>query len=149
MSDRMTAYADTMDAAEEQWEHLIEAIRAEGPEAHLWQTGGMCLAIGWALEGTAYAMLTTDQGPLPHVRAEARVPFTHDPDQTFPMNWTVGVYMDDEDTGETTYVTLPGDADDPDKDARIARYATAIARTIYETEKQLRTATTNAQPQEA
>lgn len=114
------AYFTAIDRAAAQWQPLIDALRAAGArDADMWQTGGMVMAIGWALPGhgeSAHAMLTSDLGGLEHLRANE-----------VSNSWMLGVYMGDADTGEASYFTIPGLPVDPSGDRLVGRLAVSIA----------------------
>lgn len=112
---RSKSYAAFMDAATAEWQSLIDAISNLLPgdrAAGLWQTGGMCLAIGWALEDAgegktvedgAYAMLTVEDDTLPPTRAEAINKYERG------AGYALGVYIDGDEaiSGEGALVTFP------------------------------------------
>lgn len=63
-SDRhAAAYGRYMDHAESAWQPVIDALRAEGVEVSLWQTGGGCLALGVESSGVE-VMLVDHAGPI-------------------------------------------------------------------------------------
>lgn len=120
-------YRAQVDAVAAQWQHLIDAMRTEGVNADLQQTGGMCFAICWdlAVDGS-YAMLTASHGPLSHCRA----------DEPEHGGYAVGVYLAVDDDAETTTFLLPGCASSCEHDdARAARYAVALARAMFDAER--------------
>jgi hypothetical protein len=120
-------YRAHVDEVAAQWQHLIDALRAEGVNADLQQTGGMCFAVCWdlAVDGS-YAMLPASHGPLSHRR-------TDEPDCG---GYAVGVYLAVDDDAEATTFLLPGcrPACEHD-DARAARYAVALARAMFDAER--------------
>lgn len=113
-------YEKFMDAAGESWAHLIDALNEslpEGRKASLWQTGGMCLAIGWQLndEG-AYAMLTDQHGPFSQLRTD----YVERTDDGKPWGYMLGVYIDDDDDGTESYTIIDVPVSDESKDAELA-----------------------------
>lgn len=132
-----TTYDEAMDAITASWQHLIDALRTEGVDAAMWQTGGWCMAIGWSLGGEAgwtfpYAMLTSYDGPLEHDRADERRA-----DGT-ASTYYVGVYLDEDDTGDIGFSLPMCRCPDPADDAVAARHAVAIAAAMYDREKATR-----------
>jgi hypothetical protein len=123
-------YASFMDAASAEWEPLILALRDAGVDAHLWQTGGMCLAIGWMLsddpEGPS-AMLTGFDGPLAPKREHER---PGEPD-TRPAA-VVGYYPTNDTTGEEPMHEIPAKLWDPAGDADLAAAAVAWVKSQHE-----------------
>lgn len=120
-ADRYFAAVDRITA---EWQHLIDALRAEDTDASMWQTGGMTMLIGWTLDKTtgAYAMLSTSNGGLCHERA----------DENFPDNdYYVGVYLHAEDwegDGVCVHVGKPHNAAD---DEAAAKVIVRDARALY------------------
>lgn len=121
-NDDATKYFETVDRIAADWQPLIDALKAAGaPDADMWQTGGMVMAIGWALPEhgeQAHAMLTSDLGGLEHERASE-----------VSSSYMLGVYMGDLDTGEASYFTIPGTPADPTGDRLVGRFAVGIAAT--------------------
>ena len=120
-------YRAQVDAVAAQWQHLIDALRTEGVDADLQQTGGMCFAICWdlAVDGS-YAMLTASHGPLSHCRA----------DEPEHGGYAVGVYLAVDGDAETTTFLLPGCCPARDnEDARTARFAIALARAMFDADR--------------
>lgn len=120
-------YRAQIDAIAGEWQHLIDALRTEGVDARLEQTGGMCIAIAWdlAVDG-AYALLTSEHGPLSHARA----------DEPEHGGYAVGVYLAVDADAETTTFALPGCSPALEQDdARTARYAVTLARALYDAER--------------
>lgn len=124
--DTATRDSKIVSAVTQEWQHLIDALRAHGaPDAAIWQTGGWCVAIGWSLnEHGACALLTSDYGPLEHQRDEEEAPA-----------YMIGVYRhrDSADTDDTDYLfTVAGPTADATQDDRVAGHAIARARAIHD-----------------
>ena len=107
---RADRYAATMARADAQWAHVVNAFKAAGfADTSVWQTGGMCLAVGVPLADGWYAMLTSAGGALDvDRRTEAGQP------------WIVGLYSPDDEhpSGNEGYVldVHGSDAGDPARD---------------------------------
>lgn len=111
------SYGRYMDAADDSWRSLCEAISRRLPgdlKATVWQTGGMCLAIGWKLDedSEAHAMLTDEHGPIRQLREETghwkdRETGEETRKQLKPM---LGVYLDEAMSmcGEGKWANLDG-----------------------------------------
>lgn len=116
-------YARFMREAEEQYAGIITRLNYELPQAwhaSMWQTGGMCLAIGISRReapGDAYALLTCAE-PLPPDREDPGV------DEPEYSRWHLGIYREEgEDDG--LYV-LPYDFHDAQHDERVAKAVRGI-----------------------
>jgi hypothetical protein len=97
-------YANAMEAADRLYADIVAALQAEGfANASVWQTGGMCLAIGINLDdpATDWHVLIgdADNGPLVWERTE-------------PVVWEMGVYGDP-DTDTTAMVPNTERTSDP------------------------------------
>lgn len=84
-----TAYADAMAEANTLYADIVDALRAEGIKASVWQTGGMCLAIGINLRDGGEALVgDAVNGPLIWGRGQ-------DGDDG-RVKWELGLYMGDD-----------------------------------------------------
>jgi hypothetical protein len=135
---RTDRYFSVVDRITASWQHLTDAINVElerertnpnhphfGVErrASVWQTGGMCMCIGWAWKDHDdvewEAMLGSHDGPLEHDRAESA--------KSGGYSLSCGP-ADEQMTGEAPIITLPMfSARNAELDERAARYLVALA----------------------
>jgi hypothetical protein len=122
------AYFAFMDRAEAAWSGPITALRDAGMDgAGLWQTGGMCLAIGVNFGDGHHLMLTDAEGPL----SPSPDRYMEDDYPADLRHWVIGVYTDDEsDPDGSAYVEWTDlDVTVREHDAELAsRVAAVITR---------------------
>lgn len=119
-------YGQFMDTAERAWAGPITALREAGIDAHLWQTGGMCLAIG-ATFGDGYElMLTAENDVLSQTPDEH---FFDEEDRDAAPDWFLGIGLTDDEGQEGTYWVFDGfQVTDRSQDADMAARVAAIVK---------------------
>lgn len=124
-------YAQFMRTAESAWSGPITALQEAGIDASLWQTGGMCLAIGAGFGDGHELMLTSVDDVLSQTPDEHLVVTEGDDGETVTdaPGWFLGVYFggDEMDGDQGTYWNFDRlKVTDRSSDAELAREVAAI-----------------------
>lgn len=147
---RSAAYARAMAHVESEWKSLVDELNkllGKTATASMWQTGGMCMAIGWCptdVGPEATVMVTIEQDTLPHDRADADMTAERNDAGELetvrrPQRFMVGAYRDEDESmefqakdGRALCAAVDGTvAHDPSKDAEAARLIVETAERLF------------------
>lgn len=114
-------YERYMNRAANTWGTIIRQMDKDGVHASVWQTGGMCLAIGATLSDHdgRYLMATDSGGALGPDRTDYGDDAAH---------WVVGLYEERDGDEHGTCITLNYRADRAEDDVPFAKEYAALAK---------------------